>query len=211
MTVSDETLHKLTQNNRICAYAMKQLGCDERRAAALAKVAGDFLTWNATTGLRFKSTQGEIDADDPVAIGFLSREFDFIVPGKTAESEQAALSADDIALAKAGNITAKSRLFTALHADKPRTEEPATLAALDKLLAGEAPEKKPAEKKIAAGGDSGSNPWGSGPGEFNVTKQGQLIKMLINAHGEEEGLKRAGQIAAAAGSKIGATRPAKAA
>jgi hypothetical protein len=206
MTVSDETLHRLTENNKICAYAMKQLGCDERRAAALAKVAGDFLTWNATTGLRFKSTQGEIDADDPVAIGFLSREFDFIVPGKAVEGEQAALSANDIALAKGGNITAKSRLFTALHADKPRTEEPATLAALDKLLAGEA-----SEKKIAAGGDSGSNPWGSGPGEFNVTKQGQLIKMLINAHGEEEGLKRAGQIAAAAGSKIGATRPARAA
>lgn len=47
----------------------------------------------------------------------------------------------------------------------------------------------------------GSNPWSAA--NWNVTEQGKVIKAI--------GLERAAQIAAAAGSKIGATKPAKAA
>ena len=48
---------------------------------------------------------------------------------------------------------------------------------------------------------TGDNPWSAAG--WNVTKQGALIKSL--------GIEKASQIAAAVGSKIGATKPAKAA
>jgi hypothetical protein len=65
-----------------------------------------------------------------------------------------------------------------------------------------APGKKAADAKgDGAGDDSGANPWGSGPGQWNITKQGALVKALGEA--------KAAGIAKAAGSFIGATRPAR--
>lgn len=49
-------------------------------------------------------------------------------------------------------------------------------------------------------GQRETNPWGPGA-QWNVTRQGQLVKSL--------GIEKASKIAAAAGSHIGATRPAQ--
>jgi hypothetical protein len=199
MSVSDETVRRLTEQNKIAEFAMSILKMDERRAEVFRKACADRFVWDGT--LKFHGTHGDVPADDEQCTGFFQREYDFLVPAKEKEGEHGELDANDITLARAGNVTARGRLFRELHGDKPRTAEGETAAALDKLLAGETKVTVPGDKKITT--HSGTNPWGSGPGEWNITKQGALIKAL----GEE----KAAGIAKAAGSYIGATKPARAA
>ncbi len=195
---NDELVRKLTERNKIADFAMQTLGCDERRADVFVKACGDFFVWDGT--LRFKGASGEVAADDAQCTGFFQREFDFLLPATAAGDHQAALDPDLIAKAKAGNLTARGQLFRDLHGDKPRTQEGETAAALEKLLAGEQT-SKPADKKLPANNFSGSNPWAAA--SWNLTEQGRLVKAL--------GEVKAAGIAKAAGSFIGATKPARAA
>ena len=197
---NDEVVRKLTERNKIAEFAMQTLGCDERRADAFVKTCGDFFTWDGT--LHFKGASGQVAADDPQCTGFFQREYDFLIPAQAAGADHGALDPDLLTKARArADVTAKSLLFRELHGSKTRNEEGATLAALDKLLADTSDkpgEKKPADKSAAT--HTGSNPWAAA--SWNLTDQGKLVKAL--------GEVKAAQIAKAAGSHIGATRPARA-
>lgn len=195
---NDEVVRKLTERNKIAEFAMTTLGCDERRADAFVKTCGDFFVWDGT--LHFKGASGNVAADDPSCTGFFQREYDFLIPAKAAGVEHGELDADLIEQAKAGNQTARGKLWRELHGDRPRTAEAETTAALDKLLKGETPAAKKATDKPGPT-HTGSNPWSADA--WNITAQGKLVKAI--------GEVKAAQIAKAAGSHIGATRPARAA
>ncbi len=180
---------------------MNVLGMVERRAEVFKLACGDRFVWDGT--LRFKGVSGEVPADDPQCTGFFQREYDFLVPAKKVEGDAPVLDPDLIAKAKAGHMTAKSQLFSKLHEGKPKGSENETRVALDKLLAGGTPKGDDNRNRDAGGKftPSSSNPWSAG--SWSVTEQGRLVRAL--------GKDKAAGIAKAAGSFIGATRPARAA
>jgi len=140
----DEVLRKITESNKIADYAMQVLGCDERRSAAFVKVAGDFLKWDGT--LQFKTASGSyVAADDPQAKGFFEREFEFLLPPKSATQDVGQPDPATLASAVAGSVTAKGQLFRQLHGAKPKSAEAETRAAVESLIN--------AERTKAAGGD----------------------------------------------------------
>jgi hypothetical protein len=95
-----------------------------------------------------------------------------------------------IAAAKSGNMTARSKVFVALGKDQ---------AALDALLAAPAPDAKKLDADPAYKGNG--NPWR--PENWSITSQGRIIRTL--------GVAVAERMARAANSRIGATKPSRAA
>lgn len=93
--------------------------------------------------------------------------------------------------ARAGNITARGKVFVALGRDQ---------AALDALLAAPAADKKKLDADPAFKGHA--NPWRGGSA-WSITEQGRIVRTL--------GLAVAQRMAEAAGSRIGATKPSRAA
>jgi hypothetical protein len=93
-----------------------------------------------------------------------------------------------IEAARAGNVTARGKVFVALGKDQ---------AALNRLLA-EKPKDNPDTDPAFKGK---ANPWRAE--HWSITEQGRIIRTL--------GLAVAGRMAAAANSRIGATRPVRAA
>jgi hypothetical protein len=161
------------------------------------------------------------DQGAPVKAFLKATRLDFLLPAEVADPVKSlAIPQDILAAAKANNLTAKAQLFTLVHGSKPKSAEASTLATVNALIAGTAltepvldnqltPEDQARARRSAAttAHDSAANPWGATA--WSITKQGEVLRMLQKAHGEAEGLKRAEQIAAAANSRIGATRPAK--
>jgi hypothetical protein len=193
-----EALRKMTEKNKIADFAMQTLGMDEIRADVFVKACGDRFVWDGT--LRFKGASGEVPADDPQCTGFFEREYSFLVPAKKSEGDHGAtLDPDLIAKAKAGNLTAKSQLFTALHKGKSRSEEAATVAALDKILAGDnsGETKRDDKGKFIAHdhADDANNPFTRA--KWNITEQGKIAA---------RDPARAARLADRAGVALGATR-----
>jgi hypothetical protein len=195
-----EVTRKLTEKNKIADFAMQTLGMDEIRADVFVKACGDRFLWDGT--LKFHGANGDVPADDPQCTGFFEREYSFLVPAKkSAEGDHGAtLDPDLIAKAKGGNLTAKSQLFTALHAGKPRSEEAATVAALDKILAGDnsGETKRDDKGKFIAthADDDRDNPFLKA--KWNLTAQGKIAA---------RDPARAARLANKAGVTLGATHP----
>jgi hypothetical protein len=191
MTTDNEVLRKLTEKNKIADFAMQVLKMDERRAEAFTKICGDFLKWDGT--LQFKTASGAyVAADDPQSTGFFQREFDYLIPAKTAEEQHADIDPALIELAKDGNWTARGQIFRALH----KGNDAETTAAVAKLLKGETREHN--TDGTFKADDKTPNPWSANG--WNISKQGAVYKSSPEL---------AERLAKSAGSHIGATRPAK--
>jgi len=197
-----ELVRTLTERNKVADYAMQVLGLDERRADAFVKVAGSFLRWDGT--LQFKNASGVyVAADDPQAKGFFEREFDYLIPEKKVEGQQADIPSELIERART-NMTARGQVFNLLY--KGKGTEGETQKQLDKLLKDEAPKDGDGERKRDASGKfipegreaDASNPW-SRDG-WNLTAQGRVLK---------NDPARAERLAKSARSFIGATCPAQ--
>jgi hypothetical protein len=176
----------------------KSIGSTDEQAATAAAAHADKFVWNGAT-LEF---QGKCvaDPDNGVREWFTANKLDFLLPPKPANADKPDVDPQLLASARAGNITAKGRLVRQL----------GSLAAVDAVLADKsitgaddaARDEKgrfvgatPQEKEAAA-----NNPWGP---NWSVTRQGQIVRSL--------GIEAAQRIAKAANSRIGATKPAKAA
>ncbi len=188
------------KKKQVIAFATGTLGLSGKKAKALRKLGSDYFKL-ADDGLRFRGAGDRLVAiDSKECTEFFKKKFDYLLTpvADTATSEPGALDADLIEKART-NVTARGELFKQLHGNNIDTpiQNAVTKQKLDALLS------KPVEKKLT----NGANPWAKD--SFNITAQGKLTAVLIKAHGEAEGLKRAEAIAAAAGSHIGATKPAK--
>jgi len=193
----DKVLAAHDRIDRVHKY-FKSIGSTDEQAATAAAAHADKFVWNGAT-LEF---QGKCvaDPDNGVREWFTANKLDFLLPPKSENADKPKVDPQLLASARAGNITAKGRLVRQL----------GSLAAADAVLADKAntgtddtprDEKgrfvgaTPQEKEAAA-----NNPWGS---NWNVTRQGQIVRSL--------GIEAAQRIANAAGSYVGATKPAKAA
>jgi hypothetical protein len=175
----------------------KSIGSTDEQAATAAAAHADKFVWNGAT-LEF---QGKCVADpgNGVREWFTANKLDFLLPPKSANADKPDVDPQLLASARAGNITAKGRLFVqvgrdqaklaAVLADKSNTGADDTARDEKGRFVGATPQ----EKEAAA-----NNPWGP---NWSVTRQGQIVRSL--------GIEAAQRIAKAANSRIGATKPAK--
>jgi hypothetical protein len=156
---------------------------------------------SATLAERFDWTGSVLNLDGKPATAEAVREhfgtnYGFLFPPKSEKADVPKVDPQLLASARAGNMTAKSRLFVQVGRDQ------AKLAA---VLAGKSADTEHDEKGRFAGATpqekeaSANNPWS--PGKWNATRQGQIVRSL--------GIEAAQRIAKAAGSYVGAVRPAK--
>jgi hypothetical protein len=188
-----EVLRKLTEKNKIADFGMKVLGMDERRAEVFVAACGDRFIWDGT--LRFKGASGEVPVDDPQCIGFFQREYDFLVPAKSNGDSAPDVPAELLEKALAGNQTARAQIH--------RLRGDPDVAATDKFLAGERAKgstgdtRQRDDKGQFVANDGGNNPFTAT--NWNLTAQMRLYR---------SDPKLAERLAKAAGTHVGAARPA---
>jgi hypothetical protein len=160
---------------------------------------------SATLAERFDWTGSVLNLDGKPATAEAVREhfgtnYGFLFPPKLENADVPKVDPQLLASARAGNMTAKSRLFVqvgrdqaklaAVLADKSNTGADDTARDEKGRFVGATPQEKEAAK---------SNPWTAE--NWNVSRQGQIVRQL--------GIEAATRISRNAGSYPGATRPAK--
>jgi hypothetical protein len=188
-TELDKELSRLTRIDRVHKLFVDKFGSSFEQAEAAAKGYHDKFSWNGVN-LEFR---GKLASDDDAGVReyFESKHLGFLFSDRVKGGKLPDVDRDLLAAAKAGNLTAKSKLFVSIGKDQKR---------LDLLLAGASGEAdaqgtkdEPAPKL-----NGRSNPWSKA--SWNVSAQGKLIR--------EIGLQAASSIAKSAGSFVGATKPA---
>jgi hypothetical protein len=158
---------------------------------------------SSTLADRFEWTGSVLNLDGKAATAEAVREhfgtnYGFLFPPKSENADVPKVDPQLLASARAGNITAKGRIVRqlgslaaadAVLADKSNTGADDTARDEKGRFVGATPQ----EKEAAA-----NNPWGP---NWNATRQGQIVRSL--------GIEAAQRIAKAAGSYVGAVRPAK--
>jgi hypothetical protein len=154
--------------------------------------------------LYFLTNNGEksVAVDDPQCLAFFRKEYGFLLPEVKPQVERidggnVRLDPSIIELARSGNQTALGTLTKALAGTEKPT--PADVEAARMFLRAEAVRGSNQPLRNGRSVDGGDNPWM--PGAWNLTAQGKAVRELGEA--------AAAEMAARAGSKLGATRPAK--
>jgi hypothetical protein len=206
----DKVLAALDLHTKVYGY-FQTLGANERQAEAGARCGKDLFAWDGVR-LKLKETDS-IAVDDPKVAAIIGERYDFLLPPKKTLSEVAS-TVDPVIIERAagGNLTARGAILTAIaQGAKPTPEH---IAEMNRVIDG-AKAKRGAsvqEKDIAdlvsnahANRTNNSNtprdnPWIAA--NWNVTKQAGIVRAM--------GLEKANQIAAAAGSYVGATHATRA-
>jgi hypothetical protein len=151
---------KIQKKEQVKAFVKNVLGVADKYQAKMVRKFGSKHFKLADDGLAFRGIGGDlVDIHDPAVAAFFRKEFSFLPKTEGAAAETVELDPDLVAQAKAGNQTSRGALFRQIHGDKPRNEEAASYAAMEKILVGEEPIKDtPAAKKKIAD-DSSNNPW----------------------------------------------------
>jgi hypothetical protein len=147
---------------------------------------------SSTLAERFEWTGSVLNLDGKPATMEAVREhfgtnYGFLFPPKSENADMPNVDPALLASARAGNMTAKSRLFVQLGRDQTKLDK--VLTATPDKAADTAKEKPEAER---------NNPWLAE--KWSITRQGQLYKLDP---------AMAARLAKAANSHIGATRPSK--
>jgi hypothetical protein len=185
-TELDKELNKLTRIDRVHKLFVDKFGSSFEQAETAAKGYHDKFSWNGVN-LEFR---GKLASDDDAGVReyFESKHLGFLLSDRVKGGKPPDVDRDLLAAAKAGNLTAKSKLFVSIGKDQKR---------LDLLLAGASGEAD-AQGTPAPKLNGRSNPWSKA--SWNVSAQGKLIR--------EIGLQAASSIAKSARSFVGATKPA---
>jgi hypothetical protein len=142
---------------------------------------------------------------------------DFLLPPETLDPVKAlAIPPDVLAAAQRGNLTAKSNLFTLLHGGKPKSEEAATVAKVNALIAGEALSEPVLDNQMVADDATrranarrdaahDNNPWANTAANCDAHGRYSAAAIGRQAALVKANLTGAAEIAAAVGSKIGDT------
>jgi hypothetical protein len=111
---------KMQKREQVLAFAKEQLGLSGKRAKALRKLGAAYFKLD-TDGLKFRGAGDKLVAvDSKQCTDFFAKKFDFLLGGNDGSQvvEHGALNDADIALARAGNLTAKGRVLLALNGDE---------------------------------------------------------------------------------------------
>jgi hypothetical protein len=183
---NDKVLQNM-QRMELVAKFFESIGCTDAQAATASRAYSERFTYDGAT-LSFNG-KPVIEAADDVKAHFKTHGLDFLLP-VTAPGERPEVNQALLANAKAGNMTSYS-LLAREHGK----------AVIDALLADYKPaansHDKTADNDVAFKGKK--NPWRAE--SWSVTEQGRIIRTL--------GLAVAGRMAAAANSRIGATKASK--
>ncbi len=192
----DKFLRGLDQTEKVREFA-DSLGCTEMQAKVFVRACEQHFQWNGVR-LLFKHGDGTTTTavDDPQCLAFLRSEYGFLLPPeKPADTRQreAVVEIDDetVALALAGNWTAKGKIARAFSDDAQAAELFLKAKAGGRSVS--ETDRAPADNAADLKASGGSNPWR----EWNVTRQSQIFRA-------DPAL--AARLAKAAGSAIGATK-----
>jgi len=155
---------------------MLSLGCNDGQASTVAKAYAEKFTYDGAT-LRFND-KPVVDARDDVIAHFKEHKLDFLLPAPNAENLPS-VDTDTLASARAGNMTAYSRIAR----DHGK-------AAADKLIAA-----KPGDEKSKE--DASTNPWRAPDFRTNKTAQAKAAGIIKSL-----GTKTAASLAKAAGKDL---------
>jgi hypothetical protein len=193
--ILQEHVAKILQDNG-GSFEQAEAGSHNPKVLALFKVSagGGVVTF---MGKAIGPTEGE-GRTTTAAIGEYLRanKYGFLIAAKEPDPiTKLNINAEDLKLAKSGNLTAKGRVLRACGMDQTKLD--AVLAG--NVATGDAPAVDDAATLATkvANDDHKNNPF-SKVG-WNVTKQGALLRAV--------GPEKAAQIAASVGSRIGATSP----
>jgi len=184
-----QVMLNLTRATLVEKFALS-IGCNEQQAVTMAKAYSDRFKYDGAV-LSFNDVP-VVDAADAFKAHLANQGLDFLLPAKKPILDDIAanLNAADVKLAASGNVTAKGRLFRALHGDGEM---------LDRVL--EKAKATGTDKPVldAKDKDKGKvNPWSAQ--HWNLTAQGRIAKVDMAA---------AERMASAAGVHVGATHPRK--
>jgi len=156
------------------------------------------------------------DHGEPIKAYLKATKMDFLLPPETPDPVKSLdILPSTLAAARANNLTAKAAIFTMVHGGKPKSEEAASLATVNALIAGDTLTEPTLDNQMdddrtrraarAADTAHANNPWANTPqncdahGRYSaaaVGRQAALVKISLTA---------ASGVAAACGSKIGDT------
>jgi hypothetical protein len=191
----DDLLKKQDRIQRVHEL-WKSLGATDEQAITASATLAERFDWTGSV-LNFNGNAATADA---VREHFAQSGYAFLLPPETAAADKAPdVPADVLAAARAGSLTAKGRIFRIVKDH----------ATVDALIAGKAADDTARDDKGRFVGDEsaklarehkGKNPWAAG--SFNVTEQGRIYRANP---------KLAASLAAAANTRIGATKATNAA
>jgi len=184
----DKVLLKADRIQRVYEL-LRSYGADEQQAHVGSTALAEKFTWTGSV-LTFNVT-GKLAVDDPACREYIAKDYAFLLPPPKA-ADAPNVDPELLALAKAGNMTARSKIFVAVGRDG---------AKLDALMTETKPDVPNTPDKPAPKQHKGINPWSQE--HWNISAQGKLIR--------EIGLAAATGIAKSADSYVGATRPSRAA
>jgi hypothetical protein len=111
---AEKETRKAQKREQVLAFAKEQLGLSGKRAKALRKLGAAYFKLD-TDGLKFRGAGDRLVAvDSKQCTDFFAKKFDFLLSPQETTLEAGALDQADIALARAGNLTAKGRVLVAL-------------------------------------------------------------------------------------------------
>lgn len=188
----DDILAKHDLIGKVHDYFVGIGSTSEQASTAAAAHAAKFV-WDGVN-LTF---QGKPVAQANVPEWFTANHLDFLLPVSNDSTAVVNVDAALLASARSGNKTAQSKVFLAVGKDR---------AKLDALLAAKSDDTAAAKSNDTAATDEKpteqekNNPWSAA--HWSITAQGRIYRVDP---------RLAGRLAAKANSKIGATRPTKAA
>jgi hypothetical protein len=192
-TELDAELLKIAKRRLVGEY-LEALGSTPEQAKTAAAGYADQFAYSGAV-LSFKGELAGTPAmEAKVRDWFAENKLDFLIGTPTMNNGTPNANAELVEAARAGNMTARGKLFVQVGKDQ---------AKLDAILSRKpfnAPDDTGTNVDEAAKQNGGKNPW-SGDG-WNITEQGRLLRANP---------KLAASLAASAKSKIGATRPTRAA
>ena len=177
------------------------MGLDEASAMLLAKAEQENFSWNSVRLTYGPNKIGALDASVAEHYKLTLPNLFRKEPEQKAEQQIGDVDPALVSAALDGSITARGQVFRALHLNE---RDPHSVVRLDsfldtqKIKAGVTAKAEASPVDLQKAG--GSNPWA--PGSWNLTRQ-------MQAYQSDPGL--AARLAKAAGSRIGAARPTKAA
>jgi hypothetical protein len=185
----DKVLNNADRIQRVYEL-LRSYGADEQQAHVGSIALAEKFTWTGAV-LNFNAT-GKIATDDPACKEYVAKDYAFLLPAEAPDAGKPKVDPVLLALARAGNQTARTKIYKqlgdlaatdALIADKPAAESAAT--------------DDDASKKKNGATDHRNNPFHKS--NWNISKQGALLRAV--------GPTKSAQIADSVGSKIGATQP----
>jgi hypothetical protein len=165
-TELDTALLKIAKTRLVTEY-LEALGSTPEQAATAARGYADQFAFSGAV-LTFKGAlAGTAEMESKVREWFADNKLEFLI-GTPSNNSKVSADAVLVEQARAGNLTARGKLFVHLNRDQAKYD-----AVINRAPFNAKENDAPVDE--AAKENHGKNPWQSGPG-FNLSEQGRIFR-----------------------------------